>query len=125
MELAREVTGAELGVVYFAGHGTEVVGKNYLIPVDARLAKSGDLSLEAVALDSVLEQLAGASRLKLVILDACRNNLFDMAAAKRSVSRGLARIEPEDNRWWSTQPRTAPQPTTVQGSGTARSRERF
>jgi len=97
MELAREVAGAELGVVYFAGHGTEVAGKNFLIPVDARLAKSGDLSLEAIALDSVLEQLAGASRLKLVILDACRNNLFPVAGAKRAVSRGLSRIEPEDN----------------------------
>src|SRR5215813_5753092 len=62
----------------FAGHGTEVAGKNFLIPIDARLAKSGDLSLEAIALDSVLEQLAGTSRLKLVILDACRNNLFPM-----------------------------------------------
>jgi Caspase domain len=97
MDLAREVAGAELGVVYFAGHGTEVAGKNFLIPVDARLAKSGDLSLEAIALDSVLEQLAGASRLKLVILDACRNNLFPVAGAKRAVSRGLSRIEPEDN----------------------------
>jgi len=97
MDLAQEVSRAELGVVYFAGHGTEVAGKNFLIPVDARLAKSGDLSLEAIALDSVLEQLAGASRLKLVILDACRNNLFAMAGAKRSTSRGLSRIEPEDN----------------------------
>jgi hypothetical protein len=96
-ELAREVTGAELGVVYFAGHGIEVAGKNFLIPVDARLARSGDLSLEAISLDSVLEQLAGASRLKLVILDACRNNPFPVAGAKRAVSRGLSRIEPEDN----------------------------
>ena len=45
----------------------------------------------------MLEQLAGASRLKLVILDACRNNLFPMAGSKRSVTRGLSRIEPEDN----------------------------
>jgi hypothetical protein len=96
-EFAREVAGAELGVVYFAGHGTEVAGKNFLIPVDARLARSGDLSLEAISLDSVLEQLAGATQLKLVILDACRNNLFPVAGAKRAVSRGLTRIEPEDN----------------------------
>jgi hypothetical protein len=96
-ELAREVAGAELGVVYFAGHGTEVAGKNFLIPIDARLARSGDLSFEAIALDSVLEQLAGASRLKLVILDACRNNLFPVAGAKRALGRGLSRIEPEDN----------------------------
>jgi formylglycine-generating enzyme required for sulfatase activity len=97
MELGREVAGSELGVVYFAGHGTEVAGKNFLIPVDARLAKSGDLGLEAIPLGLVLEQLAGATKLKIVILDACRNNLFPMAGAKRSTSRGLSRIEPEDN----------------------------
>jgi uncharacterized caspase-like protein len=97
LELSREASGADLGVVYFAGHGTEVGGKNYLIPIDARLARAGDLSLEAIALDSVLDQLAGVSRLKLVILDACHNNLFPLAGAKRSNTRGLTRIEPEDN----------------------------
>lgn len=97
LELSRESAGAEVAAVFFAGHGTEVNGKNYLIPVDARLAKSGDLGLEAIPLDLVLEQLAGATRLKLVILDACRNNLFPMAGGKRSVTRGLSRIEPEDN----------------------------
>jgi formylglycine-generating enzyme required for sulfatase activity len=93
-ELAREAAGAELGVVYFAGHGLEVNGRNYLIPVDARLAQPGDLGLEAIALDLVLEQLAGARRLKLVILDACRDNPFP--AARRG-GRGLKAVEPEDN----------------------------
>jgi formylglycine-generating enzyme required for sulfatase activity len=97
IELAQEVAGAEVAAVYFAGHGTEVAGKNYLIPVDARLARSGDLGLEAISLELVLEQLAGASRLKLVILDACRNNLFPLAGGRRAVPRGLGRIEPEDN----------------------------
>ena len=90
LEMSREAAGAELGVVYFAGHGTEVAGRNFLIPVDARLAKAGDSSLEAIALDTVLEQLAGVTRLKLVILDACRNNLFPVAGARRSVTRGLS-----------------------------------
>ena len=97
LELARETAGAELGLVYFAGHGTEVGGKNFLIPVDATLARSSALALEAIPLDAVLEQLDGVRRLKLVILDACRNNIFGLAGAKRSQSRGLARIEPEDN----------------------------
>ena len=97
LEMSRESAGAELGVVYFAGHGMEVAGKNFLIPVDARLAKAGDLSLEAIALDTVLEQLAGVTRLKLVILDACRNDPFPVAGARRSAARGLHRIEPEDN----------------------------
>jgi uncharacterized caspase-like protein len=84
-------------VVYFAGHGTEVGGRNFLIPVDATLGRPGALDLEAIPLDTVLGQLDGVRKLRLVILDACRNNLFTLPGAKRSVSRGLARIEPEDN----------------------------
>jgi tetratricopeptide (TPR) repeat protein len=72
-EFSREVTGAGLGLVYYAGHGTEVGGRNFLIPTDATLAKAGDLGLEAIPLEMVLDRL---TTLKLVILDACRNNLF-------------------------------------------------
>ena len=97
MEIARESAGAEISLVYFAGHGTEVSGRNFLIPVDATLAKASALSVEAIPLETVLGQLSGAWRLKLVILDACRNNLFPLSDAKRSVTRGLYRIEPEDN----------------------------
>jgi uncharacterized caspase-like protein len=96
-ELATEAAGAEIGVVYFAGHGTERAGRNYLIPVDAKLARASDLDLQAVALSTVVDQLGGATKLKLVILDACRNNSFPLAGAKRTTSRGLARIEPDDN----------------------------
>jgi formylglycine-generating enzyme required for sulfatase activity len=96
-EFGGEVVGAEIGVVFFAGHGTEIAGRNYLIPVDARLARAADVDLEAIGLDTVLGQLAGVSKLKLVILDACRNNLFPLAGAKRAVTRGLARVDPEDN----------------------------
>lgn len=97
LEMARESAGADLGVVFFARHGTEVNGRNFLIPVDATLPTAGHLDLEAVPLDAVLNQLGGVTKLKLVILDACRNNLFPLAGGKRSVSRGLSRIEPEDN----------------------------
>jgi hypothetical protein len=96
-EFGGEVAGAEVGVVFFAGHGTEIAGRNYLIPVDARLARAADVDLEAVGLDTVLGQLDGVRRLKLVILDACRNNIFPLAGAKRAVTRGLARVEPDDN----------------------------
>jgi uncharacterized caspase-like protein len=96
-EFSREATGAGLGVVYYAGHGTEVGGKNYLIPVDATLAKAGDLGLEAIPLEMVLDQLTGVTTLKLVILDACRNNLFPLAGALRSGGRGLYRVEPDRN----------------------------
>jgi hypothetical protein len=96
-ELAREAAGADIGVVYFAGHGMEVGGKNFLIPVDATLARAGALDLEAIPLETVLAQLEGVRELKLVILDACRNNPFALRGGKRSLGRGLARIEPEDS----------------------------
>ncbi|HRD77334.1 MAG TPA: caspase family protein, partial [Hyphomicrobiaceae bacterium] len=93
----RNVPGSDMAVVFYAGHGTEIAGRNYLIPTDARLARAGDVDLETIALDTVLAQLDGAKLLKLVILDACRNNIFPLSGAKRTLSRGLARVEPEDN----------------------------
>lgn len=85
-------------VVYYAGHGIEVGGVNYLIPVDARLAFASHVDDEALPLDRVLAKVEGARKLRLVILDACRENPFiaKMASAggTRSVGRGLARIEP-------------------------------
>jgi len=96
-EVARESAGADVAVVFFAGHGTERDGRNYLIPVDAKLDRVSDLDLQAIALSIVLDQIGGATKLKLVILDACRNNVFPLAGVRRSVTRGLARIEPEDN----------------------------
>src|SRR5262249_9145243 len=94
-EFARESVGAGVALVYYAGHGTENGNKNYLIPVDAQLAKAGDLDLEAIALDTVIAQLSGVTKLKLVILDACRTNAFPLAGANRGTSRGLYRVEPE------------------------------
>ena len=85
-------------VVYYAGHGIEVGGINYLIPVDAQLAFATHVDDEAIPLDRVLAKVEGAQKLKLVILDACRENPFivKMASAggTRSVGRGLARVEP-------------------------------
>jgi len=95
-EFARDAAGADLAVVYFAGLGTEVDGRNYLIPADAALAKAGDVDLEAIALDTVLAQLDGARTLKLVILDTCHGNPFPLAGAIRA-NRGLGRIDPGEN----------------------------
>jgi uncharacterized caspase-like protein len=96
-EMARASRGAEVGLLYFAGHGVEVGGRNYLIPVDAKLAAARDVDLEAFPLETVLGQLDGVTGLKLVILDACRNNPFPLAGGMRSVRTGLARVEPEGN----------------------------
>ena len=87
-------------VVYYAGHGIEIGGTNYLIPVDAELSAASHVDDEAFPLDRVLAKVEGAQKLRLVILDACRENPFiaKMASAggTRSVGRGLARIEPDD-----------------------------
>jgi hypothetical protein len=90
---------ADWAVIYFAGHGIEIGGNNYLIPVDARLASDRDVSFEAVPLDQLMSAVEGARKLRMVLLDACRDNPFvsqmRRTVASRSISRGLGRIEPE------------------------------
>jgi uncharacterized caspase-like protein len=66
--------GADVALVYYAGHGLEVAGENYVVPVDAKLLRDFDLDYEAVALTLLLSAVDGARTLKLVVLDACRNN---------------------------------------------------
>ena len=87
----RESAGADVSLVFYAGHGLEMDGVNYLVPVDARLERDTDVRFEAVALDDILASTTGAS-LRLVILDACRNNplarSMQRTGASRSVSRG-------------------------------------
>jgi uncharacterized caspase-like protein len=109
---ANEAEKADWAVVYYSGHGMEVLGTNYLIPIDAKLATDRDAQTEAVPLDQVMASVDGAKRLKLILLDACRNNPFvpqmrrtaslDVGMASgtspagtivaRSVGRGLGEI---------------------------------
>jgi len=91
---------ADWAVVYFAGHGLEVGGMNYLVPIDAKLATDRDVTFETVPLDQVLQSVDGARKLHIVILDACRDNPFVKTmtrslSATRSVGIGLANLEPE------------------------------
>jgi tetratricopeptide (TPR) repeat protein len=97
---AAQADRADWAVVYFAGHGMELSGTNYLIPVDAKLASDRDATFETVALDQVQQAVDGARKLKLIILDSCRDNPFlktmtRSTARTRSVGKGLAAIEPE------------------------------
>jgi uncharacterized caspase-like protein len=89
--------GQDIAALFFAGHGIERRGKNYLIPVDASLEHASDLSVEAMSLDIVLERLVGAAKLRLVLLDACRNNPFPLTGEDRGNTRGLAPVVAEDN----------------------------
>ena len=89
---------ADVAVVYYAGHGIEIDGTNYLIPTDATLERDIDALDEAVALDRVLTVMEPAKQLRLAILDACRDNPFNKTMKRtigsRAVSRGLAKVEP-------------------------------
>ena len=92
--------GADWAVIYYAGHGIEMGGTNYLIPIDAKLEQQTHIDDEALPLSRLLGKVVMASKLQLVILDACRNNPFvprmRMSAARtRGVGQGLASIEPE------------------------------
>ena len=87
---------ADMALLFYAGHGIEVDGTNYLIPVDARLVRDFDVEDEAISLERVLRAIEPAKRLRFVMLDACRDNPFlrSMKRVSRSVGRGLARVEP-------------------------------
>ena len=89
---------AAIAVVFYAGHGIEVGGVNYLVPVDARLASDRDAQDEAITLDRLVEAVDGAKRLRLIIIDACRDNPFvatmKRRTASRGVSSGLGKVEP-------------------------------
>jgi len=97
-EFADQARDADIAVVYYAGHGIEMDGANYLIPTDAKLERDTDIYDEAFSLDRVLLAIEPARQLRLVIVDACRNNPFAdtmrRTVSSRSVSRGLARVEP-------------------------------
>jgi tetratricopeptide (TPR) repeat protein len=98
-EFGVEAEKADWAVVYYAGHGMEIGGVNYLIPVDARLKADSDAETQAVALEQVIAAVAGARKLRLVMLDACRDNPFEKnmqrTIALKLVNRGFSNIEPE------------------------------
>ena len=97
-EFAGRAVDADVAVLFYAGHGIELGQTNYLIPVDARLTTAFDVEDEAVPLDRVLQAMEPAKRLRLILLDACRENPFvrsmKRTVAARSVGRGLGRVEP-------------------------------
>jgi hypothetical protein len=97
-DFSRQADGAEVALVYYAGHGLEANGVNWLLPVDAKLTDERDLSFEAISLDTVLATVERARGLRMVVLDACRNNPFTRSmrrstTTRATVSRGLADVE--------------------------------
>lgn len=101
---------AELAMVYFAGHGVEVQGENFLIPVDANVTSNRDIQRQSISLKELLAAVDGARKMRIVILDSCRDNPFGdlidatetrtqaaQTAATRSAGRsgGLAPPSPD------------------------------
>jgi uncharacterized caspase-like protein len=95
-----EAAHSDIAVVYYAGHGIEIQGINYLLPVNAKLVSDRDAENEAITLDRLAKSVDGAKRLRLVILDTCRDNPFaqtmtqQRTAAPQGVNPGLAAVHP-------------------------------
>jgi hypothetical protein len=101
-------------LIYYAGHGLQVEGENYLVPVDATIKSEADVAIEAVRLNDVMEVLAATpSKTRIVILDACRNNPF--SDINRTTGRGLAIVDAPTGSVVSYS--TAPGMTALDGAG--------
>jgi len=97
-EFAGRSRDADMAVIYYAGHGIELDGNNYLIPTDATLETDGDVLDETIPVERALFAVEPAKQLRLIILDACRDNPFaktmKRTLASRAIGRGLAKVEP-------------------------------
>ncbi|NVO12555.1 MAG: tetratricopeptide repeat protein [Rhodoplanes sp.] len=98
-EFGRKLDRADLALFFYAGHGLQVADKNYLVPIDAKLERQGDLAFDTVTVDDVLSQMESERRVNLVFLDACRDNPLARSFASTlgtrstSVGSGLAPIQ--------------------------------
>ncbi len=94
----EKIDGADMALFFYAGHGLQVNGNNYLIPVDAQLSGYNDLDFEALPMDLILSAMERSTKVNLVFLDACRDNPFaeklsrSMGTRSGTVGRGLARL---------------------------------
>jgi hypothetical protein len=100
-QFADEAGHSDIAVVYYSGYGIDIEGINYLVPADAKLASDRDAGSAAITLDSLAKSVDGAKRLRLLILDASRDDPFASAlrqpqpAAPQVINRGLAEPEPK------------------------------
>jgi hypothetical protein len=102
----RQVQGADVALFYYAGHGVQVGGSNYLVPVNANPTREADVDFQMVDINLVLRQMQGSgTRLNMVILDACRNNPFGVRGL-RSSEGGLAQMRAPEGTLisYATQP---------------------
>ncbi len=121
-EFSRKLDNAGVALFFYAGHGLQVGGRNYLVPVDAQLERPADLNLETIDISLVLQQMEAEKRVNLVFLDACRDNPLSRSLARTmgtrssSVGQGLASIQSAVG----TMIAYATQPDNVAHDGTGR-----
>jgi urea transport system substrate-binding protein len=103
---STQIQGADVGLFYYAGHGVQLRGANYLVPVNANLTREADVDFQLVDTELVLRQMEGAgTKLNIVILDACRNNPFG-GRGLRATTGGLAQMQAPEGTLisYATQP---------------------
>ncbi len=88
-DFLRDAARAQVALVYYAGHGVQIDGRNYLIPVDVRLAGGGHLTDGMVDMDTILAALDDQVRTNILIFDACRNNPLDKQVASAGPHRAI------------------------------------
>ena len=105
-DFGDRIRGADVALFYYAGHGVQVRGSNYLVPIDANPTRESDVDFQLVDSETVLHQMQDAkTRLNLIILDACRNNPFD-GRGMRAIGGGLAQMQAPEGTLisYATQP---------------------
>ncbi|MGB9369162.1 MAG: caspase family protein [Xanthobacteraceae bacterium] len=92
-DFEQKIRGAEAALLFYAGHGLQVNGRNYLVPVDAQIETTTHLRYRAIAFENLLEPMADNAIASLVFLDACRDNPFarNIAVSKGEATRGVVR----------------------------------
>lgn len=119
---AQKLKGTEAALFYYSGHGLQIDGQNYLVPIDAQVDADSIMTFELVKLDDVIEALGYTAGTRLLVLDACRSNPFAKALAQRNgtrggeITRGLARVEQTQGMLIAY----ATQPNAVAADGTGR-----
>jgi len=95
----EKMAGADVALVFYAGHGLQVAGKNYLVPIDAKISNQTDVDLATIDMDLILRAMESDNRTNIVFLDACRDNPFaqklaaNLGTRSASVGRGLAQSQ--------------------------------
>jgi Caspase domain len=101
IDFGRAARNADMAVLFFAGHGMELLGENWLLPIDTELTSDVDVATEAVSLRSAMLAVSNAKQLGLVILDACRNSPFfaklHRPGPSPALEPGLAAVAPAEN----------------------------